>query len=294
MVMYMKIAKIILAVVLSASAIELYSSDYSTTELTLATNIKASMATLSPEKPYAYFDLGISEGESEALRNLKITLSCEYASYGIEKDFEKDLTEFINKLGSFYDDCGIFREYETSLNANLAHATAQYITKIIRDVLLGSKQETALIKVRSFLPTHQFDTARWHVDKSMQASTHKFTIALKGPGTLFYDIPTDIKEQFFSVLEGEKDVSKARKQLATLLHDETRMSKPQSAQGAVFMINSKNGAIHSEPIIDEIRLLLAITPHSKAAFDTMLEKERRENEEKGIDYSGPNQIKINF
>jgi hypothetical protein len=285
----MNTVKTVAIIALIISKIELYAADYS--QVALAVN--ESMAMLSSERPYAYFELGLSDKERDLFQNLNIALAQEYVSYGIEKNFEQELIEFINKIGSFYDDNGIVREYQTSLNKDIAHAAAQCITKIILDVLRGSKQETALIKVRSFLPTHEFDMARWHIDKSRQASTHRFTIALKGHGTLFYDISADTKEKFFAIQGREKNMSELRKKLAALLEDETHISKPPASQGAVFMVNSKDGAVHSEPVINEIRLLLAITPHSKAAFDTMLENERQENEKRGIDSSELNQ-KINF
>lgn len=299
-----KSMKFIVIMALIIAKNELYAADcikkeipaqrQSSTQDGLAANVETAIALLSSARPYAYFGLELSEQAREVFQSLNITIAHEYMSYGIEKNFENELIEYINKLGSFYDDCGVLREYQTSLNKDISVLASQCIIKIIREVLLGSKQETALIKIRSFLPTHQFDLARWHIDKSRQGSTFRFTIALRGPGTLFYELLAPTKEVFFSVQEHEKDPHELRKKLASLLDDETRTSKSLSSQGAVFMIDSRDGAVHSEPRLDEIRLLLAITPASKVAFTTMLEKERLDNERIGVDLSGPHQIKINF
>lgn len=228
------------------------------TILTMTTNgwaglgLEDSIQTLNT-RSFAFYDLHLSPDEQRALQQVKISSTEQYNNFGHLDTLQFEVKTFISSLGKG--------------NETLAASVSVLIARLVQDVLRASGRETAWVCIRAFTPTDEYDTPRWHTDgyyyAPYEGESCKFALALKGPGTLFYQETPEGRMQF-KVLQqnGREDDHYNRQPLADLLsqHPE-RSASPGLLQGAVFIVGSEGrAAIHSEPPIPEERLFLSILP----------------------------------
>ncbi len=222
---------------------------------TLPSRIQATLKMLSPNSPFVYYDLQLSERERSALKNLKINTTDDYNNYGNLDELESEVRDFLKTLGKGND---------TS-----TQDVSQLITRLVKEVLQGCGQETAWVAVRSFTPASAYDLPRWHTDGYYYAphegNPYKFAITLKGPPTLFYQLPADKREGFYALQRKGNEQNEYNRQALTLMLNAAKeaISIGQPYQGAVFIVGSNHAAVHSEPPIKEERLFLSILPGSK-------------------------------
>lgn len=221
----------------------------------LNNGIQTAIKELGPDHSFAYYDLQLSNQEIKILKSLKINSTEEYNNYGNLKDLESGVSSFLKSLNKEND--------------ITAEAVSQIIVRIVNDIVQASGQETAWVAVRSSTPTSAWDVPRWHQDgyyyEPRTGNPYKFAITLKGPATLFYKLPSDLKEKFLTLTrKGTEKNGHNREALATLLKPfKKAISIPQPYQGAIFVVGSDNAAVHSEPPIHEERLFLSILPGSR-------------------------------
>jgi hypothetical protein len=222
----------------------------------LSNGIQKAIKTLGPDHSFYYYDLQLSDHEIKILKSLRINTTKEYSNYGNLKDLSSEVRAFLRSLNKE--------------NEAIAEAAPQIIVRIVNDIVQASGQETAWVAVRSFIPTSEYDVPRWHQDgyyyAPYEGDPYKFAITLKGPATLFYKLPSDLKEKFLTLTrEGNEKNGYNRQALATLLKPfKETISIPQPYQGPIFVVGSDNAAVHSEPSIHEERLFLSVLPGSKA------------------------------
>lgn len=224
---------------------------------TLPSRIQATLKTLGPNSSFVYYDLDPSERERNALKTLKINMTDDYNNYGNLDGLESEVRDFLKTLGKGND---------TS-----AQDVSQLITRLVKEVLQGCGQETAWVAVRSFTPTSAYDLPRWHTDgyyyAPYEGDPYKFAITLRGPPTLFYQLPADKREEFYALQrKGNEQNEYNRQALALMLNTvKEAISIGQLYQGAVFIVGSNHAAVHSEPPIKEERLFLSSCPFFQGA-----------------------------
>ncbi|MBX9786736.1 MAG: hypothetical protein K2Y08_05300 [Alphaproteobacteria bacterium] len=217
-------------------------------------SIKNAINSLSSTNPFIFFYPQISDKELRAFNTIKISKTDEYNNYGNINVLENEVESFINTLDR--------------KNKNYAKKVAQFIKRLVKDVLKASGQETAWIAVRAFTPTPEYNIPRWHTDGyyyKPYEHQYKFVVTLKGQSTLFYKLPSDMRTQFFLLQDDYKiQDNHKRKSLANMLNEPSRRFQPKLAQMATYIVGSDNSAIHSEPPISEARLFLSILPGSRS------------------------------
>lgn len=217
--------------------------------------IPTAIKELGPENSFVCYDLHLSDDDIKVLKSLKVSITDEYNNYGNLKDLNSEVRTFIKSLNKE--------------NEAIAEATSKIIARIVNDIVRASGQETAWVAVRSFIPTSEYDVPRWHRDgyyyAPYEGNPYKFAVTLKGPSTLFYNLPNDLKKEF-SDLErtGTEKNGYNRQTLATFLGQSQGNTRvPQPYQGAIFIVGSEYAAIHSEPPIHEERLFISVLPGSQ-------------------------------
>lgn len=222
---------------------------------TLPIRIQTALKTLGPNSSFVYYDLQPSESERSALKTLKINTTDAYNNYGNLNVLESEVREFLKTVNNGSE--------------SSAQDVARLITRLVKEILQGCGQETAWVTVRSFTSTSEYDLPRWHTDgyyyAPYEGDPYKFAITLKGPPTLFYQLPADKREAFYALQrKGNEKNEYNRQALAEMLSTaKEAISIGQPYQGAVFIVGSNHAAVHSEPPIKEERLFLSILPGSK-------------------------------
>lgn len=223
------------------------------------------LQSLVQDKTFASFDLDLSRDTLQQLQNLRINRTSAINNYGHLDTLESESVAFLKSLGNNDED---------------AQAASKIICNIVmRDISLDNG-ETAWVSLRSFTPNTEYDLPRWHTDgafyKSKENICYKQAYALKGPSTLFLQVPDDVRAQFFaiqnqtfagmtyaeikSLSEEEIDalILPDRKKLAELLagyYVHTALVNT----GTIFVTGGRNkGAIHSEPPMHEDRLFMSV------------------------------------
>lgn len=220
-----------------------------------AREIQDAIESLSPRRSFAYYDLHLSENEKRAVSALKIKTDA-YNNYANLNALEPEVREFIETLGEG--------------NETNAKEVSQLIVRLANEILHASGQETAWVAVRAFTPTSEYDVPRWHTDgyyfEPCSGDPYKFAVTLKGAPTLFYQLPDNKREDFYTLgSKGTEQNNYNRQALADMLgQSKEAISIAQPYQGAVFIVGSNNAAVHSEPSIKDERFFMSVLPGSKA------------------------------
>ena len=223
-------------------------------------DLKEKIGQLNAEKPFFNFTLGLSEEEKTTLRQISIDGTKEYNNFDNLDQFESKTTAFLQSLGN---------SEELSLRAS------KIIKKVVNDIKAAFNVDAAWVAIRSFTETTEFDEPRLHTDGyyylPFEGSQYKVAIALKGAGTLFYELPEDFRNIFKEIqnkqtLDNEKE---NRAKFVKLLEEYSTQTQcftypGETCSGVVFLVgNSDFAAVHSEPPIHSQRLFLSILPGSK-------------------------------
>lgn len=224
-------------------------------DVLLVDEIRNSIYQMSPQRPFVTFDMKLTCDDINCLNNLRIDIYDEYDNYGNLDSFNDALNTFLKSLGN---------EIEASNTAT------SLILNLVNQVLVASGKETAWITLRASPKSTAFDIPRWHtdgyfynLDVEERDEQYKVIIVLKGPQTLFYDLPSDMREMFNVLcLRDDRDA------LAQML-DITQSTSAQLYHGAIFIVGADYSAVHSEPAIHEDRLFLSILPGSKKQIEEL-------------------------
>lgn len=152
--------------------------------LHLSHNVSQCIENLGPEHPFVLFGLPLTESEKDCLHQLQVNSNNSYDHYGNFGSLNDEISAFIEALGNTHD---------------LSDSISQIITKLVEESLQGSGQQFAWVTLRASTATHEFDLPRWHADGGFYNSDtnqYKIAMALEGHGTLFYDLPEDMREWF--------------------------------------------------------------------------------------------------
>ena len=226
---------------------------------------KTLVAQLKTTSPYADFSLGMSDKEKALIKNIKIKPIDPYDYFGAVSSFpEKEIEAYLKKLG----------------NEN-APSIAPIITHIVQKVLAVLKKDACWITIRSFTKTNAFDMPRWHTDgnyfDSNAGKQYKIAFTLKGPGTLFYNLPQHLRDRFNQFEGGCFDPTN-RIQCAKLLSDKDKIHQTPPLHGTIFLVgDAQNAAVHSEPPIYEDRLFISIVPGTKSQIESLYKRWHGEN-----------------
>ncbi len=208
---------------------------------------------LNASNGFVYVDLEIPAHVLSFIdRTLKVDAQKSYDRFGDLNVLKHELPAFLRAIGN--DD----------------ERAIQTVTEIILETALkvakACGKETAWVCVRSFVPSPAFDQPRWHVDgyyyPLYSGFPVKFVAALKGPQTLFYRLPEELRETF---------IVNERNQIAlNKLLDGTKAESPNRGFGAFFIVGDEHAsAIHSEPPIHTERLFFSVLPGDKAEIDEL-------------------------
>ncbi|WP_032113978.1 hypothetical protein [Candidatus Paracaedibacter symbiosus] len=231
----------------------------------LRSRIQFAINNLGPKNPFIHYNPQFSKSEEDALKSLKISSPKEYNNYGNLTALECELEEFIESLAKE--------------NKGSTKAVSQLIVRLVKDILQGSRQETAWVAVRAFTPTFEYDLPRWHIDgyyyKPFVGNPYKIVMILIGAPTLFYRLPINKRGKFYDLIyEGTKKNNYNRQAIADFLaNSKEAISMPQLGQGTVFIVGSSNAAVHSEPAIKKERLFLSVLPGSKEQIKEWKDKQ---------------------
>jgi hypothetical protein len=226
---------------------------------------------------YQFFDLELTEPQKKYLDKLVINTTKEYCNYG-------KLDELLDKIQAYIHSLG-------EADPAVIMAVAEIIDSIVKKVLAYFKTETAIVILRASLPNNQFAIPRWHTDGNyfgdQQGTQCKAAVTLKGPCTLFYNIPKEKRQDFAHYQTNDPTISflpkitknemttedwvkldgmekTHRRNIDDFLGDKSKVVSPSLDQGAYFKVGDLNtAAVHSEPHITSNRLFLSVLPGSK-------------------------------
>jgi len=224
------------------------------------------------------FDINYTENEKNTIKDFNITKKNNFSHFG---SYEKLLTKNINK---FLSEIG-------NNNTKVVNNLEKIIIKIVKKVLQGYKTDYFWIDVRVTLPNNLFDKTRWHKDsrffiKNSDDKTTKFATVLKGPGTLLLKPTKSVNKTYRKIRDklgferrgkSEKEQEKINKKYRLIYakeFDTKKIIQPNNNQGIIFYtgFDDMNGAIHSEPMMDEPRMFISIMPNTKENIEELYEK----------------------
>lgn len=208
---------------------------------------------LSPNTPYLNFDLELTEEQNHYLQTLDIT---NFSSY-FDNDGDIDnltitIKKYLQQLGK---------------NDDKACTTiAEAIASIAKKIISYFNQETAWVTIRTFPENSAFTLPRWHTDGryyeiNLTNPQYKAAIALRGPSTLFYNLPQEQRELF-----NHHQKNQDRQALSQMINIANAETSP-FGQGAIFVVGDKEtAAVHSEPDManmEQPRIFFSVLPGSK-------------------------------
>lgn len=225
----------------------------------LANEIKHSLKRLTASTPFTHFTIPLSNKEIVSLRHMQITQPSVYDNYGRLDHLSSELNEFIKSLNPN--------------NSRLSQSISRLITTVVNKVIVGLGKTSAWITVRASIATDYWDIPRWHTDgyyyPPYEGEQHKVVITLKGPGSLFYPLPNELREKFYALQFDPEN----RETLANMLDRSKSISAPAQS-GTLYMVGTKYAAVHSEPPIHEERLFMSIVPGSAADIQALYQNQR--------------------
>lgn len=203
---------------------------------------------LGSENHFTFVNLEISQKDLEILENLQVNFTGSLEQYGDIEQLIDKIPEFLNKIGN---------EDEIAVNR-----TTDIIYKIINDVITASNKDSAWISIRAFVPTHEYDIARWHTDgyfyPPYKGKEYKFAFVIKGPSTLFYKLPGKMREKFYEVYGNGNN----REAVLKILDPSKTITLDKGVGGFFLVGDHKTSAVHSEPKIDVKRIFISVVPGS--------------------------------
>lgn len=218
------------------------------TQPTVEEAMRKQISTLGPGTSFAYVDLQLTDSELERIDKLKFDNIApkkgkEYNRFGDLSLLSEELPIFLREIGN--DD------------EEVIQTVTEIIARAVDDVTKASNKNSAWVAVRAFLPDHEYDIPRWHMDGPFYGPypnpelVYKFAAVLKGRPTLLYNIPDDMR----NIFNENWDDRIFRSQLLDL----NKAESPKKGEGVFFIVgNDDLGAVHSEPIMDEERLFFSI------------------------------------
>lgn len=243
---------------------------------------------LGPDKSYNWFDLHLSEEEHEVLETLHITTKVPFRMYGNPEYKERDIALYLESLGNYVEH---------------SQRAAAIIHRFIVESFLASGFPAISVIIRPTEKTDKFDIPRWHFDSFpegfvAQDMRTKIVCALKGPGTLLSSISGSARDEFCSARDKlchDFDLDLQQKRMNNKTDERTfqqlryqasfdierrknldklvapyGISQAVTRQGALFIIGDPLlAAVHSEPIINEDRLFIAIISDTVEAISRL-------------------------
>lgn len=228
------------------------------------------------EKAYSHFPLDLSEEELTALDQ-----------FSVEKHGYMDLVVELADLKSHVEKARAFLVDISKNDLPICNVIAELVFKIVAQVLLLVQQECAYIELRCSLPHTYFEIPRWHQDGNYfapytinqnilsklpefkdtidagaieefkaQFPVKKAAVTLKGPGTLFYNLPRERLKEFHAINDN-------REKAAEFLSDQSLKESTPTGYGSFFIVGASAGGIHSEPNITSPRFFMSVLPGSK-------------------------------
>ncbi len=203
-------------------------------------------------------------------------------NYGHLDTLESETIDFLKSLGN-------------------SDEQAQVASKIIYNIVMRDVSSfdggTGWVSLRSFKPNTSYDLPRWHTDgafyRSKENFCYKVAYALKGPSTLFLQLPDDMRAEFLNMQSqtfagmtyaeikslSEEEIDDLalphRIKLADLLKDSHVDTVPVNT-GTIFITGNPRvhrSAVHSEPPIHKDRLFLSIVPGTYEQIQEWYRKE---------------------
>jgi hypothetical protein len=225
------------------------------------------------------FDINYTENEKKTIKDFNIIKRHYFSHFGsYEKLLTKNMNKFLSEIGNN--------------NPKVVNNLEKIIIKMVKKVLQGYKTDYFWIDIRVTLPNNDFNKTRWHKDlnlfiKNSDDKTTKFATVLKGPGTLLLKPTKSInkiyrkihdKQRLERKYKSQKEQIEINKKYRTIYakeFDTKKIIQPGNNQGVIFYtgfdVNTMTGAIHSEPIMDEPRMFISITPNSKENIEELYE-----------------------
>ena len=217
--------------------------------------IKMALMSLNAQKPFAIFDVKFTDDEKNSLDKMHIDDTKAYDNFGNLSELQREVKDFIKSLGNN--------------GADESELIAKLIEKLVNEFILAFEKETAWVTIRSSVATSSWDLPRWHSDgyyySPYSGDQYKLAIALKGPSTLFYPLPDELRDKFKSLQFNPEN----REAIAQML-DVSKAIFAAREQGIIFIVGTyDHGAVHSEPPIHEERLFLSVVPGNKSEIQEL-------------------------
>ncbi|MBA3662321.1 MAG: hypothetical protein H0W64_11355 [Gammaproteobacteria bacterium] len=158
-------------------------------KISIVSEVKNSLRRLNANKPFINFNIELSEEEINKLNNMRIDTPRAYDNFGTLDQIVNELDAFIKSLNPN--------------NADLSQSISILIDELVKEVIIGFGKETAWVTVRASIATDLWDTPRWHTDgyyyPPYTGIQYKGLFTLKGPASLFYPLPHDLRPKFNSL-----------------------------------------------------------------------------------------------
>ena len=211
------------------------------------------------QAPYAvsFCDMNFTQEDIDLINRLDIAESYDHNQFGNFDQLEQRVTKLLTTIGN----------NDPEVVVRIAHI----ISDITNKVMVISGEETAWISLRAFIPSHDYDMPRWHMDgyyftpQDKSTVMYKFAITLLGDGTMFYPVEADQRREVWRKTINRPYMRDYCKQ-EQIIH-------AHQGQGAFFVsCRTTQSALHSEPPITKPRLFLSIVPCNEKQIEELKKK----------------------
>jgi hypothetical protein len=227
---------------------------------------------------FKLFNINYTEKEQECINKIKINVDNDFDDYSYYGSINKisGINTFLLKIGNNT------KEEIDKLE--------KIILKLLKKVLDGYQTEYFWMDIRVSSPSNDFDSPRWHQDGpyfDRTIITSKFVTTLKGPGTLLIKSTKKVSNIYNTIRDTiYKEIRKTNNQDEQIkIHHKYRpiyadklknekIIQVKNNQGVIFYANSGgiDGAIHSEPKVDDNRIFISILPGTKENIESLKKK----------------------
>jgi len=222
-------------------------------------------ATSSPieyviESPCGFFsfDTGLSEIDLATFEDIDIARHVNYHWFCEEKTFEENLFSFWPAVGD--------NSQERVLKAQ------ECIQRIAKTVMASCGKKHAWFLLKASVVDSNFPSSiRWHMDGSHYRASKaqvKFCVTLRGATTQFSFLPVAaslLRQELWRKMNN-----------SSLLQDTAKhygIFEPQLGEGVWFLLaDPAFAALHTEPLIEKIRLFFSIVPCEKENLEAMYKR----------------------
>lgn len=249
-------------------------------------NQEDKMRTLK-ERNFVSFNVKLTPEEKASIEKVNIQKELPaFNSYGpVNDELVKNLITYFGELGE--------NSQET------IEAISKLVARIAKNTLADFEKELAWVAIRIILPTREFDVPRWHLDgKNLQSlksenKVYKLILTIKGSPTLFGE--TNDLERFKRLTEEnfnnyklnhdtnfelfKKEDIKIRTELDSIVN---KVSGYKSGEAMYYLVTHENATIHSEPKIDEPRIVMSVVAGSNDQMIGLKEEGLRLRAKKNI------------